>query len=87
MEKDKLDYLKILLDIYMKFIKKWDTYSLIKKDGLIHIVWQRIKMEKDDTGNKLCYLDYTIRTFKDEDLDKKIASYKNKINKEYLKDE
>lgn len=82
MENDKLDNLHTLLDTYMKFIKKWDTFSIIKKGGIIHIVWQRIKTEKDDTGEKIHYLDYTIRTFAEGDLDKKIASYKNKINRE-----
>ena len=80
--KKKLKYLKRLLDVYLLFIDRWETYSLIHKKGMIHIVWQTMR---DLKHNKeiVHYLDYTVRSFPEEDINKKIISFKQKIIREF----
>ena len=79
----RIKYLKRLLDVYLLFIKKWESYVLIHKNGKVHIVWLRMKEIKND-GEGICdYLDYTVRTFPEEDVPKMIISFREKIRREF----
>lgn len=72
---DKLIKLDRLVHLYAKFTKTWRDVNVTSDGKTVKVKWLRI--------NKYNYESFTERVFPMEDIEKRIASYKRKIKKEF----
>ena len=81
MRKRGIKYLRRLVEVYCLFTR-WDAVTVIEDGGFIHIVWITPKMI---TAGDRRYMDVitTSRTFPKKDIPKRIASYREKIRREF----
>ena len=68
--------LESLLWEYCKYTR-WEKVNAYYVNGDVHIVWSKIKVKGDDV-----YLDFTMRRFPVDDIDKRIKKYQDKIRYE-----
>jgi hypothetical protein len=73
---DKLIMLDRLTKLYAQFTETWREVEVTSDGTTVSVKWLRI--------NKYGYESFTKRVFPMEDIDKRIASYKRKIRKEFI---
>jgi len=72
---DKLIYLDRLIRIYAQFLTYWKTAGVFSDGKNVRVKFM--------TVNKYGYENFTERVFPMEDIEARIASYSQKVSKEY----